>query len=154
MARILVVEDDETIRDLLKEALSLWGHETVCVENGELGLNTFFTDTFSFIISDVRMPVMDGLTMIEHIRKKDPFVPIIIITGYPSFDSAVASLDKGADYYLVKPVNLNDLKAKVSKCLQKKEVQIRLQRLGRINRILVILLPVCVLLGFLLARML
>ena len=89
MVKVLVVEDDEVVRDLLSEVLTRWGYEVVCVDNGRRGLDKYQEDYFTFLISDVRMPVMDGLTMLENIRVSDKKIPIIIITAYPSVETAV-----------------------------------------------------------------
>jgi len=153
MVKVLVVDDDVVIRDLLSEILSRWGWEVVCVDNGRKGLDKYQEEDFTLLISDVRMPVMDGLTMLENIRVKDKRIPIIIITAYPSVDSAVESLDKGADYYLVKPINMNDLKAKVNKCLEKITIQKKINRLQALNRIILMLLPVAIIAGYLLSKL-
>ncbi len=147
MVKVLVVEDDEVVRGLLTEVLTRWGYEVVCVDNGRKGLDKFQEDDFSFLISDVRMPVMDGLTMLENIRVQDKKIPIIIITAYPSVDSAVVSLDKGADYYLVKPINLNDLRAKINKCLEKK-----IERLQVRNKLLMFLIILAVFAGYVISK--
>ncbi|MBN2414227.1 response regulator [bacterium] len=154
MVHILIVEDDEVVRDLLTEVCERWGYTTECVDNGRKGLEKFYANSYTLIISDIRMPVMDGLTMLEHIREKDSYIPIIIVTAYPSVDSAVESLEKGADYYLVKPVNLNDLKAKIHKCLDKIHIQKKIDSLKTRNRILTLLIPAGLAAGFALAWLL
>ena len=119
MARILVVEDDDEIRELLAEALKRWGHDPVLTANGQQGLDRYQAESFDLMVSDIRMPVMDGLTLLKTIRETDQRMPVVIVTAYPTVDSAVESLGVGADHYLVKPINLDDLKAKVDKCLEK-----------------------------------
>ena len=152
MERILVVEDDEGIQDLLVEALPRLGYEPVIADNGKMGLETFQSQNFAIIITDVRMPEMDGLTMLKAIRKLDPKVPIIVITGYPSVDSAVESLVEGADYYLVKPINMVDLEAKIKKSFEKRKIQKALASIKLTNIVLVVLIPLWILFGFFLAR--
>ena len=153
MERILVVEDDEGIRDLLVETLPRWGYESVITENGKEGLETFRSQQFSIVITDIRMPLMDGLTMLKTMKKENPKVPIIVITGYPSVDSAVESLVEGADYYLVKPINMDDLEAKIKKCFDKRKIQKALASTKIANIILVLLIPVWIIAGLLLARL-
>lgn len=152
MEKILVVEDEKDIRDMLEETLKRWGYETVFAENGKIGLEKFHSQSFSLVITDIRMPVVDGLSMLKRIRKEDPAVPIIVITGYPSVDSAVESLVEGADYYIVKPIMLDDLEAKISKSLQKRKIQRKLASIKITNFVLVLLIPVWILTGFFLAR--
>ncbi len=153
MERILVVEDDEGIQDLLSEALPRWGYEPVFAQNGMMGLRTFRSQAFSVIITDIRMPVMDGVTMLKTIKEENPRVPIIIITGYPSVDSAVESLEEGADYYLIKPINLDDLHAKIRKSLEKREIQKSLASTKIVNTILLILIPAWIIAGYVLAKL-
>jgi len=134
MARILIVEDDDEIRELLSEALMRWGHETALAPNGQEGLQVYRQGQFDLILSDVRMPVMDGLTLLKTIREKDRKTPVIIVTAYPTVDSAVESLGLGADFYLVKPVNFDDLQAKMNKCLENGRIQNEADKLHRVNR--------------------
>jgi len=152
MERILVVEDDEGIQELLVETLPRLGYEPVIADNGKMGLETFQSQNFAIIITDVRMPKMDGLTMLKEIRKQDPKIPIIVITGYPSVDTAVESLVEGADYYLVKPINMVDLEAKIKKSFEKRKIQKALASIKLTNIILVVLIPAWILFGFFLAR--
>ena len=134
MAHILIVEDDDEIRELLSEALIRWGHETTLAAHGQEGLDYYHKQQFDLILSDVRMPVMDGLALLKAIRSKDSKTPIIIVTAYPTVDSAVESLGIGADFYLVKPVNFDDLQAKMNKCLENGRVQNEADRLRRVNQ--------------------
>lgn len=154
MERILIVEDSESIREVLAEACRLWGYETKFAENGEEGLEKFRSESFSLIITDIRMPVMDGLTMLKTIKKEDAKMPVIVITGYPTVDSAVESLVHGADHYIVKPINMTDLETKIKKSLYKKRLMRSLQSLKWWNALLLILIPVWIILGYVLARVL
>jgi DNA-binding response OmpR family regulator len=152
MQRILIVEDDESTREMLSEALKAMGFDPVTADNGKTGLQAFHSESFSLILTDMKMPVMDGITMIKAIRKENPRIPIIVITAYPSVDSAVDSLALGADYYLVKPININDLEIKISKSLEKIRLQQKFASKKMLTRVLVFLIPLWVLLGFFLGR--
>lgn len=152
MHRILIVDDDEDIRRVLEETLKDWGYETVIAENGEKGLEAFRLGSFSLIITDVRMPGMDGLQMLKQIKKNHSRIPIIVITGYPSVDSAVESLVEGADYYLVKPINFEDLRAKIGKAFEKRKIQRALLSARMIVTALIFSIPIWILIGFLIAR--
>lgn len=153
MERILVVEDEKDISDMLVETLKVLGYMAVVAKNGEDGLDKFRSQSFSLIITDIRMPVMDGLTMLRTIRKEDSKLPIIVITGYPSVDSAVECLMEGADYYLVKPILMDDLEAKIKKALYKAKIQQALTSKKIVNAVLFLLIPVWIIAGFLLARL-
>ena len=153
MEKILIVEDDKDIKDVLVEALSRWGYQTVTVENGRQGLEMFRADSFGLIITDIRMPIMDGLTMLKMIKKENSFIPVIVITGYPSVKSAVESLMEGADYYIVKPIPLDDLQAKIIKSFEKRKMQCIMTDRKRIITVLVCLIPVWMFVGFLISRL-
>ena len=154
MDKILVVEDDVDIRDMLVETLTRLGYETDTATNGQEGLDSFQPNTYSAVITDIRMPVLDGLSMLKKIKKMDTKVSIIVITGYPSVDSALECLTEGADYYLVKPIKMDDLDTKIKKALEKREIQIRLASLKTKNLILAVLIPIWILSGYLLSRLL
>lgn len=153
MDKILIVEDEKDVQDVLAEALKIWGYETVLASNGEEGLEKYRQQNFSMLITDIRMPQMDGLTMLKKIREKDTAIPILVVTGYPSVDSAVESLIKGADNYIVKPINMDDLHAKIGKAFEKRKVQLQLSRYKRMNLVLILLLPVALILGYMLAQL-
>ncbi len=151
MEQILIVEDDEVVRDYLVEILADFGYESVTAIDGDDGLKKFREYEFSMVLTDVRMPIMDGLSMLKKMRAEDPGIPIIVITGYPTVDSAVESLVAGADYYLVKPINIDDLKVKIIKAFEKRRMISHLSQQKKINRILLLLIPLWVGLGFLIA---
>ncbi len=153
MENILIVEDDEVVRDYLSEMLTEFGHRSITAENGDDGLNKFREHDFSMVLTDVRMPVMDGLSMLKKMRSEDSNIPIIVITGYPTVDSAVESLVAGADYYLVKPINVDDLKVKIIKAFEKRKIISNLIFQKRFSRILLLLIPFWIFLGFIIARL-
>jgi DNA-binding NtrC family response regulator len=153
MERILVVEDDEDVRDLIVETLKRWGYESVVAENGKIGLETFRSQSFSLVITDIRMPILDGLTMLKMIKKEDSKVPIIVITAYPSVNSAVESLVEGADHYIVKPINLDDLEAKIKKSFEKRKMQKALDSTKVANIVLMLLIPFWLIVGYFIARL-
>ena len=154
MERVLIVEDEADIRDVLVETLKRWGYDAVVAENGKVGLDKFRSQSFSLILTDIRMPVLDGLQMLKTMRKENQEIPIVVITGYPSVDSAVESLSEGADYYIVKPINFSDLKAKIGKSLEKRKTFEKILSLKRVNISLILLIPIWILLGYLIARVL
>ena len=152
MDRILVVEDDIDIRDMVIETLTRLGYQAESATNGQEGLDAFRPNAFSAVVTDIRMPVLDGLSMLKTIKRLDSKVSIIVITGYPSVDSALECLAEGADYYLVKPIKMDDLDAKIKKALEKRMIQCKLASLKTRNLILTFLIPLWILLGILLSR--
>ena len=152
MEQILIVEDDEVVRDYLSEILTEFGYRSITAIDGDDGLKKFRENELSMVLTDIRMPMMDGLCMLKKMRADDPGIPIIVITGYPTVNSAVESLVAGADYYLVKPINIDDLKVKIIKAFEKRRMISHLSRQKKINRILLSLIPLWLCLGILIAR--
>ena len=153
MAKILVVEDDKDIREMLSETLNLWGFENITAKNGKEALKIFGGEDISLVLTDMRMPVMDGLTMLKKVRQIDSTVPVIVITGYPSVNSAVESLSCGADYYLVKPINMTDLKVKIEKSFKKLYLVKSQEKLKHLNRILFWLIPAALIIGLIIGNL-
>ncbi len=153
MERILVVEDDEDIRALLIETLKRWNYEPLVALNGMDGLEKFRSQSFPLVITDIRMPILDGLSMLKTIKKENPKTSIIVITGYPSVNSAVESLMEGADSYLIKPINLDDLQVKIKKTFENRKIQQALASTKIANIILVLLIPVWIIAGYFFARL-
>ncbi len=153
MDKILIVEDDEVVRDYLSEILAALGYTPITAVDGDDGLKKFLKYDLSMVLTDIRMPIMDGLSMLKKMKFENPSIPIIVITGFPTVDSAVESLVAGADYYLVKPINVDDLKAKIHKAFEKRKMFTNLILHKRINRILFFIIPIWILLGFIIARL-
>ncbi|MBN1822037.1 MAG: response regulator [Prolixibacteraceae bacterium] len=152
MKKILVVEDDQDIRELLVETLKRSDFEVDTAENGKTGLEKFRKQKYDLILTDIRMPVMDGLKMLKKIKKEDSRMPIVVITAYPSVDSAVECLVEGADDYLVKPIKFDDLNVKIQKALEKRKIQRILTTRKIMNIILIAFIPIWILIGFFLSR--
>jgi DNA-binding NtrC family response regulator len=152
MKRILVVEDDQDIRDLLVETLQRSGFEIDTAENGKQGLQQFQAHHYDLILTDIRMPVMDGLQMLKMIKKEDSKMPIVVVTAYPSVDSAVECLVKGADDYLVKPIQMDDLNVKINKALDKRKLQRTLAIRKILNIALIVSIPIWIFIGYILSK--
>ena len=116
-ALILVVDDEETIRLSLKEALSGDGHEVIEARNCEEAFKKIEEVLPDLILADLRMPGMNGLTLLEKVKAKDPTMLVIVMTGYGTIDSAVEAMKLGAYDYLAKPFKLDHLKLVVAKAL-------------------------------------
>ncbi|MEW5700994.1 MAG: response regulator [Candidatus Zixiibacteriota bacterium] len=107
--RLLIVDDELLIRDLLYDFFKGQDYEIAVAESGQRALSQWETGHFDTVILDLKMPDMDGLELAARLRERDREVPIIIMTGYPSFDSAVEALRQRADDYFVKPFNLKQM---------------------------------------------
>ena len=113
--KILLADDDENLRKGLINFLQREGFEIVPVPNGKLALEAATQNRFDLIISDVQMPEMSGLELLENLRKKNIQTPIIIITAFATVENAVKAMQIGADDYVTKPLNLLELKIRIDK---------------------------------------
>lgn len=112
MARILVIDDDASIRDALATELRSEGHDVVRAANGEEGDTAAADGAFDLVLTDLAMPVMDGFSVIEALRKRST-VPIIVLSVREQEMDKVRALDLGADDYVTKPFSLTELLARV-----------------------------------------
>lgn len=115
--RILVVDDEEHTRLGYGEILKLAGYEVDLAEDGEQGLGLAKDNEYALIISDLRMPKMNGLEFIEKLRQFDPDMKVIVITAFGSFKSYSQTAKLGVFEYLNKPVRAKDLKEAVQALL-------------------------------------
>jgi len=118
---ILLVEDEENLQEALKLNLELEGYQVVSSYDGADALKTVQQEHFDLIILDVMLPEMDGITVCETIRLSNPDIPILILSAKNSSADRVLGLKKGADDYLTKPFNLEELLLRVHKLIRKSE---------------------------------
>ncbi len=112
---ILIVEDNQRTITLLSKFLESLDHSVLVAENGETAYQKFVEDKPDLILTDLNMPVVDGITLIKQIRSfnKDVWVPILILSGYGEEADIIEGLEAGADDYLTKPINMSILRAKI-----------------------------------------
>src|SRR5438552_4998523 len=116
---ILLVEDEENLHETLKLNLELEGYEITSAYNGAAALKAVESEYFDLIILDVMLPEVDGITVTETIRQQNLEVPILILSAKNSSAYRVLGLKKGADDYLTKPFNLEELILRVQKLIEK-----------------------------------
>jgi two-component system alkaline phosphatase synthesis response regulator PhoP len=123
-ASILIVEDEEHLLDALKLNLELEGYEVTTAGDGVAALKAVENEYFDLIIMDVMMPEMDGISATESIRIRKNDVPILMLSAKNTSHDRVLGLKKGADDYLTKPFNLEELLLRVEKLIEKnKKIQ-------------------------------
>ncbi len=118
---ILLVEDEENLQEALKLNLELEGYEVTSSYDGAEALKQFQQEYFDLIILDVMLPELDGISVCETIRLTNTEVPILILSAKNSSADRVLGLKKGADDYLTKPFNLEELLLRVNKLIRKSE---------------------------------
>ena len=105
LPKLLLIDDEEGIRKLLSISLKSDGYDVVTAESGEQGLNLFQKEFFSIVLTDIKMPGMDGIQVLKEIKKINPDTEVIVITGHGDMESAVQSLYLGASDFINKPVS-------------------------------------------------
>jgi len=118
---ILLVEDEENLQEALKLNLELEGYEVTSSYDGADALRQFQQEHFDLIILDVMLPELDGISVCETIRLTNTEIPILILSARNSSSDRVLGLKKGADDYLTKPFNLEELLLRVNKLIRKSE---------------------------------
>src|SRR5215212_11658549 len=116
---ILLVEDEENLQEALKLNLELEGFEVTGINDGAEALRIFHKEHFDLIILDVMLPEIDGIAVMESIRLNNSHIPILILSARNSSSDRVLGLKKGADDYLTKPFNLEELLLRVDKLINK-----------------------------------
>ena len=116
-ARILVVDDDTGARDGLAALLRTEGYEVVTAADGSTALAALQRTPCDLLMADLKMPGMDGLTLIREARKRSPALPVVIVTGLPSEASAIEAIDIGVSGYLTKPFVVSKLLDVVARAL-------------------------------------
>ena len=154
MDNILIVDDEEDILELLFDVVKKWGHLPIIARDGEDALQKVQDVPIDLVLSDIRMPKMDGMTFLEKLKKINPNLTVILLTGYPSVESAVLTMKEGAYDYLVKPINLDELKEKIDRGLERSKLSHSLKLLKGVNWSLLISIPFWLILGIFLARLL
>ena len=116
--RVLIVDDEDSIRDYLSMMLEREGYDVAACESGRKALRLNTKEAFDVVITDIQLPGMSGIEILTSLRESDPTVPVIIITGHASQESAIEALNVGAFYYLLKPVSNEELKQVVRNALE------------------------------------
>ena len=119
MAKILVIDDERSIRNTLKDILEFEKHKVTLAENGKQGLETALNEFFDIIFSDIKMPEMDGIELLEQLREKEVEAPVIMISGHGNIETAVDCIKKGAFDFIEKPIDLSRLLVTVRNALEK-----------------------------------
>ncbi|MET0093829.1 MAG: sigma 54-interacting transcriptional regulator, partial [Sedimenticola sp.] len=121
--RVWVIDDDRSIRWVLEKALQKAGMEVTCFASADGVLDSLAKEQPDVVISDVRMPGMDGLSLLERIQDLYPELPVIIMTAHSDLDSAVAAFHGGAFEYLPKPFDLGEAVDQVTRACRNRTVE-------------------------------
>jgi CheY-like chemotaxis protein len=119
MARILLAEDDDSVRAFVRRALELDGHSVLAVEDGSIALETLESDDggFDLLVSDIKMPIMDGIALALNVARDKPDLPILLMTGYADQRERAHGLDQIVRDVVSKPFTLAEIRRVVGATL-------------------------------------
>ena len=113
--KVLVVDDEEDVVEVIQDRLEAYGFAVVTAGTGVEALKKLSVERFDGVFLDVKMPEMGGIEALEEIRKRDRKIPVIIITSSSTREAAIEAIAKGANEYVLKPFEWEELKAKIEK---------------------------------------
>ena len=121
--KILVVDDDPSIRNMLEIVLRKNKYDVTLAKDGSQALEILKKRTFDLVISDIKMPDISGISLLQRLKTINPEIPVIMITAFASTNDAVEAMKLGAEDYISKPFNLEELKLIIEKSLYKKDIE-------------------------------
>lgn len=124
--KILVVDDESGMREMLSYELGSRGYQVATAGNGEEAMEKMVSENFQLVITDIKMPKMDGLKLLDAVKKAKPEVEVIMSTGYGTVEAAVDAMKKGAYDFVQKPFNIEEIAALAEKALEKTELKMML----------------------------
>ena len=151
-ARILVVDDDRQLADMLVEYLVRLGYEAAAAYGGREGLARFAQDDFKLVILDLKMPDMDGMEVLEAIKSIDSRAVVMVLSGFGTIESAVTAIKKGAYDFIPKPIELNALGTMLHRALRKHALSRQLEGFRGLIFAFVVSVPLWLILGIMLAN--
>ena len=123
-AKILVVDDEQSIREFLEIMLKKEGYEVTCAEDGSKAVEALKKKEFHMVISDLQMPNMNGMELLDHVRSNYPELTFMIITAFGTTESAVEAMKKGAYDYITKPFKIDEVRINIANALKSKHLEV------------------------------
>jgi DNA-binding NtrC family response regulator len=150
-AKILVVDDDKALADDLAEYLTKLGYQAAAAYGGREALSRFEQGDFQVVITDLKMPEVDGMELLEAVKALDRRVVVTVITGYGTIESAVEAIKKGAYDFIPKPFQMEELEIIVKRALERHTLFRQLGVFRGLTLALIISVPFWLILGIVLA---
>jgi DNA-binding NtrC family response regulator len=138
---IWVVDDEEPVREVLGAMLQQLGYEIRLFPDAEALLQAYRPGLTDVVLTDFRMPGMDGLGLIRALRAKDARVVILMLTGFPSVQDAVEAVRLGASDYLAKPFRMEEIRMRIARALEVRDLHLNLRRSRALAWLLIGSLP-------------
>jgi signal transduction histidine kinase len=140
--KILVIEDEDLVRRSYDDMFSYFGYEVESVPNGREGMSRITKQDYDIVVTDLNMPEMNGIEVLKYIKKKKPYIEVIVITGFATLENAIEAMKVGAYDYFSKPVDIEHVRIVLSKCVQQiqsrkenEELRSLTQRLKELNEL-------------------
>ncbi len=130
---LLVIEDEELVRESYVDMFELFGFQIDEAANGQLGLQKLAQKDYDIVITDLNMPVMDGLETLKRIKKKNIQTEVIVITGFATIENAITAMKEGAFDYITKPISLEHARIVLTRCVQHIEAVHENEALRNVN---------------------
>ena len=151
--RILVVDDDKRLADGLVDYLSNLGYSAKAAYSGREGLNSFENGAFQLVITDLKMPEMDGMELLEAVKARDRQAVVMVITGYATIESGVKAIKNGAYDFITKPVKMGELEVIINRALERHTLYRQLGVFRGLTLALIISVPLWLILGIVFAAL-
>ena len=142
VTNILVIEDEDQVRQSYEDMFSFFGYEVESVPNGREGMSRITKKDYDIVVTDLNMPEMNGIEVLKYIKKKKPYIEVIVITGYATLENAIEAMKVGAYDYFAKPIDIEHVRIVLSKCVQQiqsrkenEELRSLTQRLKELNEL-------------------
>lgn len=132
---VLVVDDEESVATTIEAILKLDGHDVIAVTSGADAIRYLNERQFDVVLTDLRLGDMDGIDVLREVQRTAPDTASIMLTGYASLESAVAALRSGAYDYLMKPSDVDELRATVNRAIERRMLRRRLLELEEVDRL-------------------
>lgn len=149
MATIWVIDDETATSDVLSAMLQEIGYDVRVFNQAREALAAYKPGIADALMTDIRMPGMDGLELTRAIKEKDPRATIIILTGFPSVEDAVEAIKMGASDYMTKPFRIEEIRLRLLRVLEARDLELRFRRNRMLTWLLIGSLPVWFILGML-----
>jgi DNA-binding NtrC family response regulator len=152
-ARILVVDDDRNIADILVAYVTKMGYAAAAAYSGAEGIERFRSGGFHMVITDWKLPDMDGMAVLSAVKSIDKNVVVLMITGYPTIDRAVEAIRAGVYDFIAKPIDFKSMEVVINRGLERHTLFRRLRLFRGLALALIVSVPVWLILGIVLAKL-
>ena len=151
---VLVVDDEQDVLQTLKSMLDELNFNPLIAQNGDKAMDILEKNNIDVVLSDIYMPETDGFELLKNVRAFDKEIVFLMITGKPTIETAVQSIREGAYDYITKPFDMEDLRIKINRCIEKKRLSHNLKWSRGVIWALIISIPIWLILGIIFASIL